>query len=127
MPARLRHCLALLLASAFMAMMIAATLPRDAHGAVSCSGTTMVASWYQRGHRTASGARFNPDGLTAAHRSLAFGTRLRLSFAGHAVTVTVNDRGPFIRGRHLDVSRGVARALGFQHRGVVRLCAKVLK
>jgi rare lipoprotein A len=72
-----------------------------------------VASWYgsESGNRTASGERFNPNGMTAAHRSLPFGTRLRVCHRG-CVTVRINDRGPFVRGRCLDLSRGAARAIG---------------
>ncbi|MDL5466851.1 septal ring lytic transglycosylase RlpA family protein, partial [Enterobacter hormaechei] len=64
-----------------------------------------IASYYGAelaGRKTASGARFNPGGMTAAHRSLPFGTRLRVSHGGRSVVVTINDRGPFIRGRVLD-------------------------
>jgi rare lipoprotein A len=79
----------------------------------------MVASYYgsESGTRTASGARFNPNGLTVAHRTMAFGTRLRVCLHG-CVDVVVNDRGPFIRGRHLDLSRGAAARIGLVGRGV---------
>lgn len=72
------------------------------------------ASWYGSGHRTANGERFNPNGLTAAHRSLPFGTRVRVENrrTGRSVVVRINDRGPFVRGRIIDLSRGSARALG---------------
>ena len=83
----------------------------------------MKASYYQHGSRTASGERFNPSGLTAAHRSLPFGTRLKVTNRanGRSVVVRVNDRGPFIRGRGLDVSRGAAAALGMIGSGVAML------
>jgi len=73
-----------------------------------------VASWYAVGKRTASGELFQPDLLTAAHRSLPFGTRLKVVYprTGRSIVVRVNDRGPFVRGRLLDLSRGAARALG---------------
>ena len=75
----------------------------------------MVASFYGHGERlskhTASGAVFNPHGYTAAHRTFPFGTHLRVCHRG-CVTVVVNDRGPFVRGRHLDLSYGAARAIG---------------
>jgi rare lipoprotein A len=75
----------------------------------------MVASFYGHGERlskhTASGAVFNPHGYTAAHRTFPFGTHLRVCHHG-CVTVVVNDRGPFVRGRHLDLSYGAARAIG---------------
>ena len=85
-----------------------------------------VASYYGeslRGNRTASGERFDPDALTAAHRSLAFGTCLRVENAanGRSVRVRVNDRGPFVQGRILDVSAATARALDFVRQGVARV------
>lgn len=83
---------------------------------------TMVASYYgsESGNRTASGERFRPSGLTAAHRTLPFGTRLRVCYRG-CVVVRVNDRGPFIKGRQLDLSRGAARRIGLTHVGVARV------
>jgi len=86
----------------------------SSHSSSSSKVRSGTASWYQYGRRTANGERFNPDGLTAAHRTLPFGTRLvvRNRRNGRSVVVRVNDRGPFIRGRVLDVSRGAARKLG---------------
>src|SRR4030081_2208940 len=82
-----------------------------------------VASYYWQGSRVASGGKYNPNGLTAAHRSLPFGTRLRVSDpkTHRSVVVTINDRGPFVHGRVLDLSLGAARPLGLQNprRGVV--------
>lgn len=79
----------------------------------------MRASYYgsESGSRTASGERFNPNGLTAAHRTLPFGTRLRVCYRG-CVVVRVTDRGPFIRGRQLDLSAGAARRIGLTKVGV---------
>lgn len=74
--------------------------------------TTMVASWYKHGSRTANGERFDPQGLTVAHRTLPFNTVLRITHKGESVEVRVNDRGPFIKGRDIDLSEGVARRLG---------------
>jgi rare lipoprotein A len=76
----------------------------------------------------ASGAKFDPNGLTAAHRSLPFGTRIRVSDpkTQRSVIVTINDRGPFVHGRVLDLSLGAARALGLQNRGLGRVHAEVL-
>lgn len=79
----------------------------------------VLASWYDcvrpgqcsRSKRTASGEKFDPNGMTAAHRTLPFGTRLRVCHRGCAV-VRISDRGPFIRGRSLDLSRAAARAIG---------------
>jgi rare lipoprotein A len=87
-----------------------------------------VASYYWQGKRVASGARYNPNGLTAAHRTLPFGTRIRVSDpkTQRSVIVTINDRGPFVRGRVLDLSLGAARALGLENRGLGRVHADVL-
>ncbi len=84
------------------------------------------ASFYgnESGSKTASGQRFNQNAMTAAHRSLPFGTRLRVSSGGRSVVVTVNDRGPFVRGRVLDLSKGAARALGMG--GLARVTAEVV-
>lgn len=73
----------------------------------------LKASWYECCKKTANGEKYNPEGMTAAHRSLKFGTRLRLTNPknGKSVVVRINDRGPFIKGVDLDVSRGVARHL----------------
>lgn len=83
------------------------------------SGTGM-ASYYgnESGSRTASGQRFNQNGMTAAHRTLPFGTKLRVTYRGNSVIVTINDRGPFIRGRVLDLSKGAAHAIGLAGAGV---------
>lgn len=87
-----------------------------------------MASYYWEGQRTASGARFNPDGLTAAHRSLPFGTRVRVTNQsnGQSVVVTINDRGPFVGGRVIDLSRGAARAISMTGAGVARVSLQVL-
>ena len=86
------------------------------------------ASFYgnESGSRTASGARFNQNAMTAAHRSLPFGTKLRVTHRGQSVVVTVNDRGPFIRGRVLDLSKGAARAIGLTGAGVGHVTAEVV-
>lgn len=92
------------------------------------AATTMVASYYgaESGNRTASGERFNPNGMTAAHRTLPFGTMLRVCYHG-CVVVRVNDRGPFIRGRQLDLSRGAAARIGMLGRGVARVQVERVK
>ena len=80
-----------------------------------------VASFYgnESGSETASGQRFNENAMTCAHRSLPFGTKLRVTHGGRSITVTVNDRGPFVRGRVLDLSTAAARALGIEGLGQV--------
>ena len=87
-----------------------------------------MASYYgnESGSRTASGQRFNQSAMTCAHRSLPFGTKLRVTHGGQSVVVTVNDRGPFIRGRVLDLSTGAARAIGLTGAGVGRVIAEVV-
>ncbi|MDH2313319.1 septal ring lytic transglycosylase RlpA family protein [Methylobacterium brachiatum] len=89
-------------------------------GSASCAHAE-VASWYGSGHHTANGERFAPDGLTAAHRFLPFGTRVRVTYGGRSVVVRINDRGPFIAGRAIDLSRGAARAIGLSGVGRVHL------
>jgi peptidoglycan lytic transglycosylase len=82
-----------------------------------------LASWYEHGGRTANGEAFKPDSLTAAHPTLPFGTRVKVvhSRSGRSVVVRINDRGPFVRGRVLDLSRGAARALGIAGVAVVTI------
>ena len=106
---------------------------RDANAAfVPSSGTGRtfagIASYYgnESGSRTASGQRFNQNALTCAHRSLPFGTRLRVTHGGRSVVVTVNDRGPFVRGRVLDLSTAAARAVGITGAGVGHITAEVI-
>jgi rare lipoprotein A len=84
------------------------------------AGQSGVASVYGNGDgyagsKTASGERMRPNQLTAAHRSLPFGTKVRVSHRrnGRAVVVRINDRGPFVRGRVIDLSPAAARVLGF--------------
>ena len=91
-------------------------------------GFSGKASYYgnESGSRTASGQRFNQNALTAAHRSLPFGTKLRVTHRGQSVIVTINDRGPFIRGRVLDLSKGAARAIGLTGAGVGHVTAEVV-
>jgi rare lipoprotein A len=87
-----------------------------------------MASYYgnESGSRTASGQRMNASAMTCAHRSLPFGTKLRVTHGGRSVVVTVNDRGPFIRGRVLDLSTGAARVIGLTGAGVGRVIAEVV-
>jgi rare lipoprotein A len=102
---------------------------RDANASLG-SGHSFsgMASYYgnESGSRTASGQRFNQNAMTAAHRTLPFGTKLRITHGGRSVIVTINDRGPFIRGRVLDLSTGAARAVGLTGAGVGRVTAEVV-
>ena len=86
-----------------------------------------MASFYgnESGSKTASGQRFNQNAMTAAHRTLPFGTKLKVTHGGRSVVVTVNDRGPFIKGRVLDLSKGAAQAVGLTGRGVGHVVAEV--
>jgi rare lipoprotein A len=95
---------------------------RHRHFSLS-GGSLITASYYSSGYRTASGERFNPNGFTAAHRSLPFGTRLQVTNPrnGRSIVVRINDRGPFVRGRSLDLARGAAFAIGMRGTGAVRI------
>lgn len=92
-----------------------------------------IASWYDcmtpgqcsKSKRTASGERFNPNELTAAHRTLPFGTKVKVTHKGKSVIVRINDRGPFIKGRHIDLSRAAARKIGCK--GVCKVTIVVVK
>jgi rare lipoprotein A len=87
-----------------------------------CSGgKRIISAYYGQGERTASGQPFNPQGMTAAHRTLPFGTRLTVSNprTGKSVTVVINDRGPFVSGISLDLSLGAAQAIGMRGTGAV--------
>jgi rare lipoprotein A len=77
---------------------------------------------------TANGERYNPHGLTAAHKTLPFGTKVRVTNlrTGRSVVVRINDRGPFIRGRIIDLSLGAARVVGLQKSGVARVKVAIL-
>ncbi|MGH7361230.1 MAG: septal ring lytic transglycosylase RlpA family protein [Candidatus Methylomirabilales bacterium] len=91
-----------------------------------------LASWYGREHhgkRTASGERFDMDALTAAHRSLPFGTWVRVTHlaTGQTVTVRINDRGPWVGGRVIDLSRRAAQTLGILGDGVARVRVEVVR
>ena len=101
---------------------------RDANASVGGRGFAGMASFYgnESGSKTASGQRFNQNAMTAAHKTLPFGTKLRVTHGGRSVVVTINDRGPFIKGRVLDLSAGAARAVGLTHRGVGRVTAEIV-
>jgi rare lipoprotein A len=87
-----------------------------------CSGgRRIISAYYWQGQRTASGQPFDPHGMTAAHRTLPFGTRLTVSNprTGKSVAVVINDRGPFVSGVSLDLSLGAAQAIGMRSTGAV--------
>lgn len=100
-------------------------IPHPVAAATGCSGKTVVASWYGpgfHGRKAASGERFNQNALTAAHKTLPFGTRVRVSYKGKSVVVRINDRGPYIRGRSLDLSKAAAVKIGLTHAGHAPVC-----
>ena len=92
----------------------------------TCPRGAMNATQYSSGASTASGQPFRRGGLTAAHKSLPFGTKVRVGNprTGASVVVIINDRGPFTRGRDIDLTQGAARAIGLTDVG--RICAEIL-
>ncbi|MFM1842092.1 MAG: rare lipoprotein, partial [Cyanobacteriota bacterium] len=91
-----------------------------------------MASWYGpgfHGRRTANGERFNQYAMTAAHKSLPFGTKVKVTNLrnGKSVVVRINDRGPFIRGRVIDLSKGAAQAIGVHSSGVANVALDVIR
>jgi rare lipoprotein A len=91
-----------------------------------------VASWYGPGYQgrtTANGEKFNMNAMTAAHKKLPFGTRVRVTNLanGKKVVVRINDRGPFIKGRIIDLSREGARRLGFMKAGLAEVKLEILR
>jgi rare lipoprotein A len=86
---------------------------------------TGIASHYHEGKWTANGERFKPDGMTCAHRRYLFGSILRVTLRERAVECRVNDRGPWIKGRIIDLSRGSARALGLH--GIARVTVEHIR
>lgn len=96
-----------------------ALMPREVF-----AGECVRASYYgaESGSRTANGEAFDGTGMTAAHKTLPFGTKLRVTYQGRSVVVRVNDRGPYIRGRSLDLSTAAARKLGMIRVGIARVC-----
>ena len=89
----------------------------------------MVASYYGRdfaGEATATGEPFDPEGYTAAHKSLPLGTELRVSYGGESVRVVVNDRGPYIAGRDIDLSLAAAQEIGLVEPGSAPVRVAVL-
>jgi rare lipoprotein A len=97
----------------------------DAEASASQCGK---ASWYKMGHKTASGERMNARALAGAHRTLAFGTKVRVENLanGKSVVVRINDRGPFVRGRVIDVTQGAAEQLDMIRSGVARVKVTVV-
>jgi rare lipoprotein A len=97
----------------------------ERHKAGSMQG---MASYYWQPQALASGGRFNPNGLTAAHKTLPFGTRVRVTHLGNgrSVEVKINDRGPYVAGRIIDLSRAAANVIGMTAQGVARVGVEIL-
>jgi rare lipoprotein A len=98
------------------------------HTAATPATSYGVASFYTEGQQTANGEKFNPAELTAAHPTLPFGTQLRVTnvATGRSVTVRINDRGPYVPGRVVDVSYSAAETLGIVDRGVAKVKLDVI-
>jgi rare lipoprotein A len=101
----------------------------DRHAAATKITSYGLASFYSEGTRTASGEQFNPNAMTAAHPNLPFGTKLRVTdvASGRSVVVRVNDRGPFVPGRVVDVSYSAAASLGIIGRGTAKVKLDVVE
>jgi rare lipoprotein A len=87
------------------------------------------ASWYALRSMTANGEMMNPSAMTAAHKTLPFGTKIRVvnKSNGKSVVVRINDRGPFIRGRVVDLSKAAARSIGMIKTGHAKICYTRIK
>lgn len=111
-----------IIAAVAMAAFAAGAFPASAR--VQCG----KASWYAMHTRTASGERANPQALVAAHKTLPFGTMVKVENLrnGKSVVVRINDRGPFVRGRVIDLSKRAANDLGFVSRGVASVRVSVI-
>jgi rare lipoprotein A len=114
-----------------LALAVPAAAADDAAEAGSDLGSGM-ASYFSRemeGNRTASGERCDPDTLTAAHRTAPFGSRMRVTnlATGKSVVVRINDRGPFSRGRVIDLSHAAAREIGMHRTGTARVSLALLE
>ena len=92
------------------------------------AGMQGMASYYWEPQALASGGRFNPNGLTAAHKTLPFGTRVRVTHLGNgrSVEVKINDRGPYVAGRIIDLSKAAASVIGMTAQGVARVAVEIL-
>ena len=108
---------------------VAAVRKQTSSGSGRETASHGVASYYSQGTKTASGERFNALEMTAAHPTLPFGTKLRVTnlSSGRSVTVRVNDRGPFVHGRVVDVSYSAADALGMVGKGVAKVKLDVVE
>jgi rare lipoprotein A len=100
-------------------------LATQSGAAFAAGGQCGGASWYSMpGSRTASGQKMNPSSLTAAHKTLPFGSKVKVidQNSGASIVVTINDRGPFVKGRIIDLSKAAAGELGFRAKGHTKVC-----
>ncbi len=109
-----------------------ASTPRHSphrHAGYTETGTASYYAMKYQHHKTASGERFNQSAFTAAHRTLPFGTRVRVTNLGNhkSVVVRINDRGPYVRGRIIDLSRAAFSRIGNTSDGVIKVRIRVLK
>ncbi|APG83112.1 septal ring lytic transglycosylase RlpA family protein [Sinorhizobium americanum] len=120
-PAKIKTAAAAALFAAGMGLVSASDSQAKGTG---CGG----ASWYALTSKTASGERMNAARLTAAHRSLKFGTKVQVTNKrnGKSVVVRINDRGPFIRGRVIDLSKAAASQIGMIRSGTASICYQVV-
>jgi rare lipoprotein A len=117
-------------ATAIMAIICGACTLSAALGAeLKSSSFSGKASYYSEGGRVASGGKFDPAQFTAAHRTLPFGTKVRVTAnrSGQSVIVTINDRGPFSKARVLDLSPAAAKVLGMTGLGIINVTADVMQ
>ena len=126
------RCTAAMAAATFLALSGCATAPRKADRPPAPAGESGIASYYAKsldGRRTASGERYDRKALTAAHRTLPFGSRVRVTnlHNGRSVVVRINDRGPFVEKRVIDLSYAAARELQFIEKGTTRVRLEVLE
>jgi rare lipoprotein A len=106
-----------------------ASLATNKRAAGTAGAMSGIASFYSEDSQTANGEKFDGHQLTAAHRTLPFGTRVRITNVtnGRSVTVRINDRGPFVPGRVVDVSTSAAETLGMTERGIAKVKLEVVQ
>ncbi len=109
------------LISSLAVLVVAACTNQQVAQAETKPANSVKATWYQCCKRTANGERFNPDGLTAAHRTLPFNTKVKVTYKGKSTVVRINDRGPFRKGYSIDLSRGAARKIGMLGSGTIQM------
>lgn len=119
----MRGCLCVVVAAAGSALLLAASA--EAGPNIKREG---LASWYKMGTKTANGERYDPMGITAAHPSLPFDTKVRVTNPnnGKSIVVRINDRGPFTGGRIIDLSQGAAKAIAMTKAGVAKVKIEVV-